>query len=769
MYDRFTDGPHDMTSDLFRRSRTVFGEAMGRPRNEREAFLREACGDDDALRAEVEALLRESEGQAFEEQVREVLSDLSGPQSVDRAPGRRAGPYELLREIGRGGMGAVYLGRRADEAFEREVAVKLVQTGPDAGPLLERFRSERQILASLSHPNIATLLDGGTTDEGLPFFVMEYVDGLPIDDYCARAGISLEGRLRLFLLVCGAVQHAHRNLVVHRDLKPSNILVTRDGVPKLLDFGLARLLTPEAGADRTATEWRALTPAYASPEQVRGEPVSTVSDVYSLGVLLYVLITGRRPYGDSAEPSALLHAVLTEEPARPRLRNPALPRDVEEILLKALRKEPEQRYGSVEQFAGDVSRFLGGYPVAVRRGGTAYRARKFVKRHWAGLAAAAAVAAALVGGLLIANQQRRIAVRRFDDLRKLARTVIFDLHDAIATLPGSTKARERLVRTGLEYVDALAAGESLNPDLQREVAASYGRLGAVQGGANSNLGDPAGARESFRKAIRVGRALVASRFGTDADRLQLANLHVALGQLGDGFEEEFAEALRIEKEILARSPGDFGVRLALAATYASLSTAHSKHKDLPGALEERRLAHAILEDLAKEKPGDGRVQRELALSCKYYGALLQRGGDAAGALRLYERAVAIDEERRRADANSALVRLDLSFSLGSVSACLAQMGDLPRALAFRERATALREEIARADPADKWANLGLANGLARLSDLQARGGDAARARASRVRSLEILRSWRERDPGDAELAKEIEEGNAALARLAPRK
>lgn len=757
-----------MSPELFRKAREIFDQAVELPEGDREEFLRRAC-DDPMVREEVEALLRESGGQAFAEGVREVIADLSGPAAVaGAAPGRRAGPYELIREIGRGGMGAVYLARRADAAFRREVAVKLVQAGLDAGPVLERFRAERQILASLQHPNIATLLDGGTTEDGLPYFVMEFVDGRPIDEYCAREGSSLERKLRLFLLVCDAVQYAHRNLVVHRDLKPSNILVTKDGAPKLLDFGLARLLTPEAGADRTATEWRALTPAYASPEQIRGEPVSTLSDVYSLGVLLYLLVTGKKPYGDSSEPTAILHAVLTEEPARPRARNPALPRDVEEVVLKALRKEPEQRYGSVEQFAADVGRFLAGYPVAVRRGGTVYRARKFVKRHWAGLAAAAAVLAALVGGLLIANQQRRIAVRRFDDLRKLARTVMFDLHDAIVALPGSTKAREKLVKTGLEYVDALANAESLNPDLQREVAASYARLGAVQGGANSNLGDSAGARESYRKAIRVGRALVASRFATDEDRLQLANLHVALGQLGDGSEEEFGEALRIEKEILDRNPRDFAARLARSATYASLSAAHSKQEEFTKALEERRAAHGILEDLAKEKPDDRRVRRELALSCKYFGGLLENGGDLNGALRLYEQALGIDEERLRADANNALARLDLSFSLGSVSVCLAAMGDLPRAIAFRERATSLREAIAVADPANQWANIGLARSLARLADLQARGGDVARARATRLRSLEILRSWRDKDPRNEELEKEIAEGDAELARLAPR-
>ncbi len=619
MQGRVTDGPPGSPPDLFRRSREVFDRAADIPRADRDAFLREACSGDAELRAEVDALLRDSEGETLSEGVREAVSDLADPvRGCDAVSGRRVGPWELIREIGRGGMGAVYLARRADDAFRREVAVKLVQAGLDAGPILEKFRAERQILASLSHANIATLLDGGTTQEGLPYFVMEFVDGVPIDAYGAREAPALEQKLRLFLLVCDAVQYAHRNLVVHRDLKPSNILVTRDGVPKLLDFGLARLLVEDGSSERTATEWRALTPAYASPEQVRGEQVSTLSDVYSLGVLLYVLVTGDKPYAGSSEPSALLHAVLTDEPVRPRTRNPVLPRDVEEVILKALRKEPEKRYGSVEQFAGDVGRFLAGYPVTVRRGGTAYRARKFIKRHWAGLAATGAVAAALVAGLLAANQQRRIAVQRFDDLRKLARTVMFDLHDSISTLPGSTKAREKLVRTGLEYVDALVADGSLNPDLQREVAASYARLGAVQGGANSNLGDDAGARQSYEKAIRVSGALVASRFATDEDRLQLANLHLALGQLGDGFEEQFAEALRIEKEILGRQPDHFGARQALSATYASLSSGSRQSEraraGAGGAPPRSRDPRGTREGKARRLPRAARARPQLQIS-----------------------------------------------------------------------------------------------------------------------------------------------------------
>lgn len=761
-----------MTPDLFQRSREIFGEAADMPREGREAFLREACADDAALRDVVEALLSESESAPLEDGVRDAMT------SLDAVPeGTRIGPYELVAEIGRGGMGTVHLARRADDEFQRDVAIKLVGSSLDPAYFLERFREERQILASLAHPNIASLLDGGTTEDGRPYLVMELVSGRPIDAYCREEGVPLEGRLRLFRDVCAAVQHAHGNLVVHRDLKPSNILVTDGGVSKLLDFGLARLLTPEAGADRTATQYRLLTPAFASPEQVRGDPISTASDVYALGVLLYLLVSGRKPYRatPTEDYAAVLHAVLTEEPLRMAVAAPGakVPGDLEAIALKALRKESRERYGSVDALSADVERFLGGRPVAARRGGTAYRAKKFARRHWVGLTAAVLVLASLVFGLLLANSQRRIAERRFDDVRNLAKTVMFDLHDSIAVLPGATKAREKLVQTGLAYADALSSESSLNPDLQREIAAAYARLGSVQGGGNSNLGDAEGARNSYRKAVRIGEALVASREANDQDRLRLANAYAALGS-GDTFEADCGKAIEIERNVLSRNPRDFDARHSLATAYACLSTGHKTRGELPRAMDERQSAHRLLEELASEKPDNPAVRRDLALSCKYLGGLLHRNGDLSGALLLYEQAVAIDEKRLRADPNDAQARLDLSFSLGSLSTGLATTGDLVQAVAFRQRANELREAIAAADPADKWANVSLAQGLGRLAGLQARSADHESSRASWTRSLSLLQTWLQKDPGNVELQTEVviaevnlSLADAALARGAP--
>ena len=390
-----------MNPDLFRRAREIFDEAVELPEPEREAFLRDTCVDA-ALREEVEALLDAASARTLAEDVREAMSDLTEPGSAaDVVSGRRIGPYELVREIGRGGMGTVCLAVRADEAFHKVVALKLVSGGLEAAYFLKRFRAERQILASLTHPNIAMLLDGGTTDEGLPYFVMEYVDGRPIDEWCdgegglaGAEGATLPVRLR---------RRPARPPQPDRPPGPEALEHLRHAGRACRSSSISAsrvLLTPEAGAERTATEWRALTPAYASPEQVRGDPVTTASDVYSLGIVLYALLTGRKPYrAATGEPAALLNAVLTEEPVPPGAAAPQaeIPRDLDAIVLKALRKEPRDRYADAGELAQDLERFLDGKRVQadVRYVRVRVAPLRVAKRPAlaAGAAAAAAVAA----------------------------------------------------------------------------------------------------------------------------------------------------------------------------------------------------------------------------------------------------------------------------------------------------------------------------------------------------------------------------------------
>jgi TolB-like protein/tRNA A-37 threonylcarbamoyl transferase component Bud32/Tfp pilus assembly protein PilF len=397
-----------LTPERWQRVKSILDAALARPPEERAGLVTEACAGDPELRAEVDSLLEAGDRAGDSLEAGDGLRDSLTKTWPGLRRGARVGPYRLLQEIGRGGMGAVYLAERDDQEYRRRVAVKVVRPDMDASAVARRFRQERQILADLDHPHIARLLDGGTTEEGLPYFVMEHVDGSPIDEYCEARHLSIGKRLEVFRTVCSAVAHAHQKGVIHRDLKPDNILVTAEGTPKLLDFGIAKVLDSEAPVDRTATGARLMTPEYASPEQVRGVVVTTATDVYSLGVLLYRLLTGRGPYrAEAVRMLELARAICDQEPAPPSTVAGAETRrllagDLDAIVLRALRKEPERRYGSVEDFSEDVRRHLEGRPVTTRRDGLGYRAGRFVRRNRAAVLAAVAVAAvaSLLSGLV---------------------------------------------------------------------------------------------------------------------------------------------------------------------------------------------------------------------------------------------------------------------------------------------------------------------------------------------------------------------------------
>src|SRR5437868_2177946 len=495
----------------------------------RAAYLDDACTDE-LLRRDVETTIamRDVSGQfkgtTNAEGPTAILQDadtigLSADEQQKLFDDTTIGPYRILRRIGQGGMGAVYLAQRDDAEFKQQVAIKLVKRGMDTEFVLRRFRNERQILAALNHPNIARLLDGGTTSDGRPYFVMEYIEGKPITEYADEQRLSTAERLQLFQEVCAAIHYAHQNLVIHRDIKPSNILVTVDGTPKLLDFGIAKLLNPELAAqtiEATAVAIRLMTPEYASPEQVKGEAITTASDVYSLGVLLYELLTGHRPYRISSRaPHGVPRVVYEEESQKPstaerrvetyaladgtasftltpktvsptRDGNPEKLRrrlvgDLDNIVLMAMRKEPARRYASVNQFANDIRRHLEGRPVIARKDTVTYRTAKFIKRHKASGLAALLILISLVAGAVATLQQRARAERRFNDVRQLANSFLFEFHDAIKDLPGATSARELVVRRALDYLDSLANEAGNDEQLQRELATAYQKVGDVQG------------------------------------------------------------------------------------------------------------------------------------------------------------------------------------------------------------------------------------------------------------------------------------------------
>ncbi|HPF36279.1 MAG TPA: protein kinase [Candidatus Krumholzibacteria bacterium] len=553
-----------MSGDPRPNAEDLFDHAADLPPAERAAYLDAAYAGDDALRREVDELLAADaraggflRGEADLSDLAAALDARSGPAP---SPGDRVGAWRLLRELGAGGMGTVHLAEREEGGFTQRVAVKLVRAGMDNAEMLERFRRERQLLAGLEHPHIARLIDGGRTADGRPFLVMEHVDGAPIDRHCADRGLDVPARLRLFLDVCAAVAHAHRHLVVHRDLKPSNVLVTADGGVKLLDFGIAKVLDADA-ADATLTGRRVLSPRYASPEQVEGRPVTTAADVYSLGVILYELITGRSPYPDPGDSLVAMERHVREHrPSPPSTTSHARGRgavavrgmkadsDLDAIVLKTLRKEPERRYAGVDALADDLRRFLGGRPVLARPDFLGYRLGKFARRNrTAVLVTAAALMVTAAAGAAGLRQARRA-----EQEQRAAAEIGAFLEDMLASLdPEVAQGQDTALLRGL--LDRAAA----TLDHGDVPSAAAARLHGVVGRTLVAIGEGEAALPHLRRAADLGT--------TPAER-RAALSDLGWGLFDAGRYEEAADRLRESRAVPAATPADAVLDFRLGKT-----------------------------------------------------------------------------------------------------------------------------------------------------------------------------------------------------------
>lgn len=421
-----------MTPDRWQTIQRIYHDALKHRPKSRCIFVQKTCHNDPALADEVIDLLnaRTDDTPLVDNALVANAADVVATVAHQSRDGQHVGPYKIIRETGRGGMATVYLAERDDEQFDHQVAVKIVKKGMDSDQILDRFKKERQTLANLNHPNIAKLLDGGTTDDHMPYLVMEHIAGLPIDEYCERNDLSLADRLALLQKVCAAAHYAHQNLTIHRDLKPSNILVTNDGTPKLLDFGIAKILEDDPTETHiTQTAQRFMTPDYAAPEQILGQPITTSTDVYALGVIAYQLLTGQRPFQRSTLSQHELELAIIEsdpprpsdttQPSNPKLRK-ALRGDLDNIILKALRKEPDRRYATADQFAEDIIRHLAGLPVSAHKGTVRYRTAKFLRRNKVTMTATAAVFLSLVIGIAATYNQAVRARSSEAEARRLA-------------------------------------------------------------------------------------------------------------------------------------------------------------------------------------------------------------------------------------------------------------------------------------------------------------------------------------------------------------
>ena len=750
----------------------ILSGALGCPPAERSTFLDNACQGDPDLRRRVEALV-EAAGKSWG--LLEVPAAASSSLlSSDRAPasGDRIGAYEIQREIGHGGMGIVYLARRADAEFQRSVAIKIARAGL-SGDFERRFRAERQIVANLDHPHIARLLDGGATPDGRPYLVMEYVEGQPLTQWCDAQALGTRERLEIFLDVCAAVQYAHQHLVVHRDLKPGNILVTREGGVKLLDFGIAKLIDPDVSdgaAERTGTLMRLLTPDYASPEQVRGAPISTASDVYALGVVLFELLAGKKPYElAGASPPEMLWIVCEREPPKPSAaakpdRSGELEGDLDTIVLTALRKEPGRRFASAAALAQDIRRHLSGLPVEARVDSLGYRAGKFVRRHRAAVAAAAFIALALAGGLAVAMLEARRAraaearaERRFNDVRQLANSVVFELHDQIRDLPGSTPARQVLVRRATEYLDRLAKEKGDDRSLIRELAAAYGRVADVQGNPyQANLGDLQGSASSYRKALDLLVPLTAKSDALDEDHEALAGLYLRSGgvQLALGRPDravaQTGHGVALRRSLFEKSPNDPGRGRDLATAlrmHAYNLSVLGRQKEATEVLAEQA---RILRNLLKAAPADETLRRELGQNRYVTGLALDRSGDQPGAIAALREAIELQKGLVAENPNPVPARRDLYWSLTDMGGVLLRAGDLNGSDANYEAAMDVARVLERSDLKSSdgrtmvaIAHLNLGGNLARLGQHEAsrRHRSEARAALESLLAAEPSNTW----------------------------
>ncbi len=747
----------------------VLSRALDLPETERSRFLTEVGRQQPALRTEILALYDDLPA------AEEFLETPATAPVAAAGAEPHFGAYRVVGELGEGGMGVVYLAERSDGQFTRRVAVKRLGRAAAGADLLRRFRDERQILARLDHPHIARLLDAGVDAAGVPYLVMEHVEGALLTVHCREASLSVPARLALFLKVCAAVQHAHQNLVVHRDIKPSNILVTDAGDPKLLDFGIAKVVSEARAGDATRTVNRALTLDYASPEQLRGDPVTTSSDVYSLGIVLFELLADARPYevGDRSLAEAL-HVVCEKTPPAPSQiapeeRRSAIAGDLDSIVRKSLEKSPANRYGSVAELVDDLERHRQRLPVRAQPDRWTYRIGKFVGRHRSSVLAASLAVLGLLVALGTAVHQARVAgaereraERRFNDVRKLARSVIFELHDAIRFLPGATPARELLVARALEYVDSLAREAHQDAGLKRELAGAYRRLADVQGDpVGASLGDTKGALSTYRKALAL-RESIAQAGGDPDDVLELAQIRFQMGAIlhfgGDlpAAESAFRTVAADLEALLASGRGRPDLRGSLIAPYhrlyevlahegrpddaaeaigKAIEHAEARTREAPDDWKARlnlsvamsadgnRLAAAGLHEQALSRTRAARVQQEAMLAkeplhSQYTRALLftlnQEGGELEAlarpreAIEPYQQALALAREASAGDPRNLFGRLAVAVAARSLGAALVAAGNRTEGLERLLEAKRVAEDALRQDPTSAFARNELA-------------------------------------------------------------
>lgn len=771
-----------MNPAQFRQLRVLFEELLAAPVEERPLRLECLGRDDPEIAAELGRMLeaQRAGGSVLDGAPVEAVSPL--PSIGLGAP---FGAYRIEKELGRGGMGVVYLASRADGSFEKRVAIKVLRHDRVDEHFLRRFERERQILAQLNHPHIASILDAGTSPAGDPYFVMEYVDGVPLNSYCRDRALTVRQKLELFIQICDAVQHAHRNLTVHRDLKPSNILVTGAGAVKLLDFGIAKLMATGLTVDVDAPPTVAiLTPEYTSPEQIHNEAVTTATDVFALGILLYEMLSGKHPFQTGGLlPHQVMRALVEDDPAPVSAaagrHGRELRGELDAIVLTALRKQPSWRYPSVEQFSNDAGRYLRGQPVLAKGDRLLYRARKFARRQWLPLTATALLFVVLAAGIVatrrqaraaeralalaererqIAQQNQRIAAdertvaeartweaeldrqkerERYRDVRALAASLLFELYDGIRDLAGSATARRLMVAKAQRQLELLSADSGNDPGLKRDLAAAYERMGElrVDPGPSGRSGDKAAANsavDAYRHAAELRRA-IAAESKTPEDRRDLA---LSLAKLADGefvagntkqALDSYESAWSLAQTLIRAAPGNPAMRRMMGHIDERRCAVLAATGNMGGSAEACEEGISTLSPLAQAAPDDVELQRMIATTHASYANSLRlagKGKDAAN-----EGRIALDSlQHLQALAPNNVEYRRLSAAAGTILAItLASSGDEKGSLEAFRRSVKAMEVALEIDPSDLNSPLRLAVTLLAFSRRLNKSGDTPSA------------------------------------------
>ncbi|MBX7173270.1 MAG: protein kinase [Pyrinomonadaceae bacterium] len=706
-----------MDAVKWQKIKEIFNEAVEIEPEKLAVYLDSVCENDPEIRAEVENLLNEDSKDAtlfdpFIEPLGVVTSNNPFNQLV--------GKYIILNEIGEGGMGSVYLAENSE--FGNKVALKIVKKGMDTTDLLRRFKTEQKILANLEHPNIAHLLDNGTTEDGLPYYVMEYVEGETLLKFANENQISTRDRLQIFRKICSAVQFAHNRLVVHRDLKPSNILITKDLEPKLLDFGIAKILNPEKTEIKgTATMLGMMTPNYASPEQLRGETVTTASDIYSLGVILYELMTGMIPFNMKQYSLVkMMEVVSNTEPIRPSdaatqargdkgkittsslLPAPnSLKGDLDNIILKALKKEPERRYLSAEQFSEDIRRYLEGLPVKARPDTFGYRTSKFIKRNKLGVSAGILILLSLIGGIIgtsyqasVAQRERNRAEQRFEDLRQLSNNLIFKYNDAISNLPGATSTRAMFVQEATKFLDSLANEQINEPKLQLELANAYLKVGNLQ--SEISTFDAKQSFETYQKSLKIAENL----FNKSHQDYEIQHIFAsALKEVGSLQENRnlainnLKKAAEIREGILKSDAENFENKIGLVQIYSALGNLYNQIQNQT-ATEYFQKALQISQNLVNEPTATATEWRLFAKTNQTYALTLP----PTEAINFQKKAIEFFNKVLDTKPNNIKAKEELGTSYLNLSNLYKSLNKQDLMVLNKQKAIEIFEKLSQSDP-----------------------------------------------------------------------